>query len=32
MPQSTPVLNSSSFEKDVGSDEGMDCELTNEIA
>ncbi|ESW27115.1 hypothetical protein PHAVU_003G175300 [Phaseolus vulgaris] len=32
MPQSTPVLDSSSFEKDAGSDEGMDCELTNEIA
>lgn len=31
MPQSTPVLDSSSFEKDGGSDEGMDCELTNEM-
>ncbi|XP_027921792.1 uncharacterized protein LOC114179591 isoform X3 [Vigna unguiculata] len=32
MPQSTPVLDSSSFEKDAGSDEGMDCELSNEMA
>ncbi|KAK7347168.1 hypothetical protein VNO80_21695 [Phaseolus coccineus] len=32
MPQSTPDLDSSSFENDVGFDEGMDCELTNEIA
>ncbi|XP_017406506.1 uncharacterized protein LOC108319766 isoform X2 [Vigna angularis] len=31
MPQSTPVLDSSSFEKDGGSDEGMDCELSNEM-
>ncbi|XP_047152435.1 uncharacterized protein LOC124824097 isoform X2 [Vigna umbellata] len=31
MPQSTPVLDSSSFEKDGGSDEGMDYELSNEM-
>jgi len=31
MPQSTLVFYSSSVEKDVGSDECMDCELTNEI-
>ncbi|KAK7329986.1 hypothetical protein VNO77_24170 [Canavalia gladiata] len=31
MPLSTPVLDSSSFEKDVGSEEGMDCELTNQM-
>ncbi|TKY54745.1 Zinc finger CCCH-type with G patch domain-containing protein [Spatholobus suberectus] len=30
MPQSTPVLDSSSFEKDAGSDEDMDCELSNQ--
>ncbi|KAG5097282.1 hypothetical protein JHK82_047136 [Glycine max] len=31
MPQSTPVLDSPSFEKEAGSDEGMDCELSNQI-
>ncbi|RDX90141.1 Zinc finger CCCH-type with G patch domain-containing protein, partial [Mucuna pruriens] len=31
MPQSTPVLDSSSFEKDAGSDESMDCELSNQM-
>ncbi|XP_027329388.1 uncharacterized protein LOC113845900 isoform X2 [Abrus precatorius] len=31
MPQSTPVLDSSSFEKDIGSDEGMNCELSNKM-
>ncbi|KAG4959699.1 hypothetical protein AAZX31_13G141800 [Glycine max] len=32
MPQSTPVLDSSPFEKDADSGEGMDCELTNQMA
>ncbi|KAK7388544.1 hypothetical protein VNO78_23363 [Psophocarpus tetragonolobus] len=32
MPQSTPILDSSSFEKDAGSDEGMDCDLSNQMA
>ncbi|KAL2338477.1 hypothetical protein Fmac_012923 [Flemingia macrophylla] len=32
MPLSTPVLDSSSFEKDAGSDEGMDCELNNQMS
>ncbi|KAE9602337.1 hypothetical protein Lal_00049971 [Lupinus albus] len=31
MPQSTPVFGSSSFMKDVGSDEGMNCELVNQM-
>lgn len=31
MPQSTSALDSSSFEKDVGSDEGIDCELSNQM-
>lgn len=31
MPQSTSVLDSSSFEKDVGFDEGTDCELSNKM-
>lgn len=30
--QSTPVLDSSSFEKDAGSDEVMDCELSNQMS
>ncbi|GAU11978.1 hypothetical protein TSUD_196020, partial [Trifolium subterraneum] len=31
MIQSTPVLDSSSFEKDVGSDKGINCELNNQM-
>ncbi|XP_019463084.1 PREDICTED: uncharacterized protein LOC109361984 isoform X3 [Lupinus angustifolius] len=31
LPQSTAALDSSSFEKDVGSDEGMGCELSNQM-
>ncbi|MCI33394.1 D111/G-patch domain protein, partial [Trifolium medium] len=31
MLQSTPVLDSSSFEKDVGSDKGINCELNNQM-
>ncbi|OIW18615.1 hypothetical protein TanjilG_13367 [Lupinus angustifolius] len=31
MPQSTPVFGSSSFVKDVGSDEGMNRELVNQM-
>ncbi|CAL5198736.1 unnamed protein product [Lathyrus oleraceus] len=31
MLQSTPVLDSSSFEKDVGSDEVINCELSNQM-
>ncbi|XP_061375755.1 uncharacterized protein LOC133317879 [Gastrolobium bilobum] len=31
MPQSTSVVDSSSFEKDVGSDEDIDCELNNQM-
>ncbi|KAK7265144.1 hypothetical protein RJT34_32760 [Clitoria ternatea] len=31
MPQSTPIFDSSSCEKDVASDEAMDCELINQM-